>query len=87
MAAIGPGRALPHPRDHFLLGSVPAFVRDTLQTFMNGWRECGDIVLFRGLRRMCLIAHPDYVKHVLDDNSGQNAGCRWVTYGQIMSGA
>jgi cytochrome P450 len=62
------GRALPHPRDHFFLGSVPAFARDTLQAFLSGWRECGDIVRFRGLRTMCLLAHPDHVRYVLEEN-------------------
>lgn len=67
MAAIS--RPVPHPKDFPLLGSVPAFVRDTPQTFLDGWREVGDIVRFRGLRAMCLIVHPDFVKHVLVDNS------------------
>jgi cytochrome P450 len=67
MAAIS--RPVPHPKDFPVLGSVPAFVRDTPQTFLDGWREVGDIVRFRGLRSMCLIVHPDFVKHVLEDNS------------------
>lgn len=62
-------RPVPHPKDFPLLGSVPAFVRDTPQTFLDGWREVGDIVRFRGLRSMCLTVHPDFVKHVLEDNS------------------
>jgi cytochrome P450 len=57
----------PHPKDYPLLGSVPAFVRDTPQTFVDGWREVGDIVRFRGLRTMTLLANPDFVKHVLED--------------------
>jgi cytochrome P450 len=58
----------PHPKDYPLVGSVPSFIRDTPQTFVNGWRDRGDVVRFRGLRSMVLVSHPDGVKHVLEDN-------------------
>jgi cytochrome P450 len=57
----------PHPRDLPVLGSMPRFARDILQTVLDGWRECGDVVRFRGLRTMTLVAHPDQVKRVLAD--------------------
>jgi enediyne biosynthesis protein E7 len=59
----------PHPKDYPVLGSVPSFIRDTPQTFVDGWKECGDVVRFRGIRPMVLVSHPDSVKHVLEDNS------------------
>jgi cytochrome P450 len=59
----------PHPKDFPILGSVPSFVRDTPKTFVDGWHDVGDVVLFRGLRTMTLVAHPDHVKHVLVDRS------------------
>jgi cytochrome P450 len=69
MAARTNGRPLPHPKDYPILGSVPAFIRDTPKTFVDGWREVGDVVLFRGLRTMTMVAHPDHVQHVLQDHS------------------
>jgi cytochrome P450 len=36
---------------------------------VDGWKECGDVVRFRGIRPMVLVAHPDSVKHVLEDNN------------------
>lgn len=46
---------------------MPKFARDILGAVLEGWRECGDVVRFRGLRTMTLVARPDDVKHVLDD--------------------
>jgi cytochrome P450 len=46
---------------------MPRFARDILQTVVDGWRECGDLVRFRGLRTMTLAAHPDYVQHVMEE--------------------
>jgi cytochrome P450 len=46
---------------------MPRFARDILQAVVDGWRECGDIVRFRGLRTMTLAAHPDYVQHVMEE--------------------
>ena len=59
----------PHPKDYPVLGSVPSFIRDTPQTFVDGWKERGDVVRFRGIRPMVLVSHPDSVKHVLEDNN------------------
>jgi cytochrome P450 len=57
----------PHPRDLPLLGSLPAFAHDTLGAITEGWRQCGDVVRFRGPRPMTLVAHPDDVRHVLEE--------------------
>lgn len=58
----------PHASDKGpLLGSVPDLVRDFVQTFVRGWHEVGDVCLFRGPRPMCLVAHPDDVRHVMVD--------------------
>ena len=64
----GPQTPLPpHPKDLPIIGSMPDFARDILGTIFKGWRTYGDVVRFRGLNEMCLVAHPDYVKHVLED--------------------
>jgi cytochrome P450 len=68
MAAVAKVGLPPHPKDKPLVGSVPDFIRDTPQTFIDGWQECGDVVRFRGIRPMVLVSHPDYVKQVLEDN-------------------
>jgi hypothetical protein len=68
MAAAAKLGLPPHPKDKPLVGSVPAFIRDTPQTFIDGWRECGDVVRFRGIRPMVLVTHPESVQHVLEDN-------------------
>jgi len=43
------------------------FARDILGTISKGWRDHGDVVRFRGLNEMCLVAHPDHIRHVLED--------------------
>jgi cytochrome P450 len=56
----------PHPKDLPLIGSMPDFARDILGTIFGAWRAHGDVVRFRGLNEMCLVAHPDHVEHVLE---------------------
>src|SRR3990170_3045209 len=63
------GRPIPGPRGNFLLGSIRDIQRDNIQTFMDAWREYGDIVHFRGPLTINLLVHPDYVQHVLKDNT------------------
>src|SRR5687768_3071831 len=43
--------------------------RDNLREFLDGWRRHGDVVRFRfgGPFNGHLLAHPDHVKHVLQD--------------------
>lgn len=60
-------RLAPHPRDLPVLGSLLRFKSDILQAILDGWRECGDVVRFRGPRPMCLVARPEYVQHVMQD--------------------
>jgi cytochrome P450 len=57
----------PHPKDLPAIGSMADFARDILGTISRGWRAHGDVVRFRGLNEMCLVAHPEHVKHVLED--------------------
>jgi len=62
-------RSPPGPRGHWLLGNTREFVRDPLQALVKHWRCHGDVVRFRfaGGLSAHLLAHPDHVKHVLQD--------------------
>jgi cytochrome P450 len=62
------GRPIPGPRGLPVLGSIRDIQRDNIQTFMDAWREHGDIVHFRGPLTINLLVHPDYVQRVLRDN-------------------
>lgn len=64
------GRLAPGPPGNFVFGSLPDFRRDTLRALFAGWRQYGDVVRFRfgGTIQAYLLAHPDHVKHVLQDN-------------------
>ena len=62
----GPPRARGRP----VVGSLPDFRRDIRQALIDGWREHGDIVEFNVAGPSYLIAHPDYIQHVLRDNAG-----------------
>jgi cytochrome P450 len=62
------GKPIPGPRGHFLLGSIREIQRDNVQTFMDGFRDYGGIVHFRGPLKINLVVHPDYVEHVLRTN-------------------
>lgn len=62
------GKAIPGPRGNPVLGSIRDIQRDNIQTFMDAWREYGDIVHFRGPLKINLLVHPDYVQRVLRDN-------------------
>jgi cytochrome P450 len=84
MAAAAKLGLPPHPKDKPLVGSVPAFIRDTPQTFIDGWRECGDVVRFRGIRPMVLVTHPESVQHVLEDNNSNYRRSDTVTEALTM---
>ena len=60
--------SIPGPRGHVLLGSIRDIQRDNIQTFIDAWRQYGDIVHFRGPLKINLVVHPDGVQHVLRDN-------------------
>ena len=62
------GRPIPGPRGNPILGSIRDIQRDNIQTFMDAWRQYGDIVHFRGPLTINLLVHPDYVQRVLRDN-------------------
>ncbi len=58
----------PGPRGHALLGVLPAIRRDPLGFFLRAARDYGDVVaLDLPFQKVFLVAHPDYVKHVLQD--------------------
>ncbi len=69
-----PSKTIPGPPVRFRnLVSFLAFgsPRDLLSFYMDATRRYGDIVRFgRGLYSICFVAHPDYVKQVLQDNLG-----------------
>jgi cytochrome P450 len=62
------GRPIPGPRGNPVLGSIRDIQRDNIQTFMDAWRQYGDIVHFRGPLTIDLLVHPDYIQRVLRDN-------------------
>lgn len=67
-------RTAPGPRGHLLIGSLPELRQGELQFFLDLAREYGDIARAQiGPIELHLLRHPDYVKHVLQDNS-QNYG-------------
>jgi cytochrome P450 len=59
----------PGPRGNFLLGSAREMQKDIIQALMDGWRAHGDVVHFRlANQHIYLVAHPDDVKYVLQEN-------------------
>jgi cytochrome P450 len=65
-------REVPGPHGHPVLGNTLDFKNDIINTLLEGYREYGDIVRFRGigpLFPLYLVAHPDYAMHVLKDNA------------------
>src|SRR4051794_10311343 len=64
--------APPGPRGHRLLGSLLDIRRDKLRFVSGAVREYGDLVCFRmgASRRLYLLNHPDFIRHVLQDNAG-----------------
>ena len=60
----------PGPRRWSPFGSLPELRRDPLATLLQARAEYGDVVRFRsGIWHACLVAHPDDVKRVLQDNA------------------
>lgn len=65
-------RLAPGPKGEPILGSARGFQRDLLQTLIDGWRDHGDIVRFKGVGPLFpvhLLVHPDYVMYALKDNA------------------
>src|SRR4029453_9330373 len=63
------GSRPPGPRGNLFLGSIAEIRRDNVLAFLDAWRRYGDTVRFRGPLTLYLLAHPDAVKHVLQDNA------------------
>src|SRR3954469_15230277 len=68
MATVATRPLPPGPTGKPLLGNALDMQRDIIGKMMEGWREYGDIVRFKvpGFA-IYLLAHPDHVKHVLQD--------------------
>ena len=69
MVATVDGPLPPGPRGHPLLGSLLEIRRDNVLAFLDVWRRYGDTVRLRGPLTLYLVAHPDGVKRVLQDNA------------------
>ena len=54
------GRPIPGPRGKPVIGSLPEFRKSMVQALMDGWREYGDVVRYRGPISLISIAHPDF---------------------------
>jgi len=72
-SSAGPKRPLrepPGPVGSPLVGVLPALRRDPIQLFLDAWRAYGDVVRLplAGGRHGYLLAHPDHVRHVLQEN-------------------
>ncbi|MFI6641836.1 cytochrome P450 [Streptomyces sp. NPDC050504] len=68
-AQVPPGlKRPPGPLGLPLLGSALDFRRDPLRTFVQAWRDHGDLVRFRGPVPVVLVTHPDDLKRILADN-------------------
>ena len=59
----------PGPRGYPLLGVIPKARRDPLGFFLDAARTFGDVVaLPLGVRRLYLLAHPDHIRYVLQED-------------------
>ena len=64
------GETPPGPQGVPVLGNLPAMAKDSLGFLMRSALTYGDVVRFRFLsEEMVLVNHPDYIKHVLQDNN------------------
>ena len=62
---------VPGPRGWPAVGVLPRLRRDPLRTFERAWRDYGDLVrLPVGPERVHVLNHPDLIRHVLQENSG-----------------
>jgi cytochrome P450 len=64
------GRQAPGPKGEPILGNARAFQADILAALQQGRQSYGDVVRFTGIGPLFpvfFVAHPDHVKHVLQD--------------------
>lgn len=60
----------PGPHGWPLVGNLPAYRRDPLGLFLRVFERYGDIASLRfGPARVIMLAHPDDIKHVFQDNN------------------
>ena len=66
----GKRKEAPGPKGDPRLGSLPELRKDPLHLLVESRRRYGDIVRFRLGPELVshLIAHPDYIRHVLVEN-------------------
>jgi cytochrome P450 len=64
-----PLKFIPSPPGHLFLGNIQEVRKNPLRTLVEYSREIGDIIRIRlGPRTLFFINHPDYIKHILQDN-------------------
>ena len=63
-------KVVPGPNGSFRFGSLLAMRRDSLKLMLDAARDYGDLVRLRLVQDVTFLNHPDYVKHVLQDNHG-----------------
>jgi cytochrome P450 len=60
---------IPVARSKKFVGHLKEYVDQPLDFLMNKWKEEGDIFRFRLAHRyLIVISHPDYVKHIMQEN-------------------
>jgi hypothetical protein len=60
----------PSPRGHWLLGSMPAFLDDSLGYLRRVAQECGDVARYRVAHMTWhQVNHPDGIAHILQENN------------------
>jgi len=61
---------IPGLKGYPIVGNLPQFQREPLATLIKAACDGGDVVRINlGSRRLCLLSHPDHVKHVLQANN------------------
>lgn len=68
------------------VGAVPSLAKDPLSFFIHSLHERGDLVpLNLGPTKLLLVHHPDYVRHVLQDNwRNYGKGSMWVAIRKLV---
>ena len=68
------------------VGAVPSLAKDPLRFFIHSLHEHGDLVpLNLGPTKLLLVHHPDYVRHVLQDNwRNYGKGSMWVAIRKLV---